>query len=512
MATIRKRRGRENRLEKPVSLDRSLRYRHLRHPFAPQGFFTEDAIINIHNMALKVLEELGMKILLDDARKIFKTGGAIVNETDLMVRMGREMVTEALKTAPKSIPIMAINPDRRQQFELGTLMFAPAGGCPNTTNLERGRRPGCYADFEETVKLHQSFDVIHQLGPSAEPQDIAPELRHYATMNAQMTLSDKPMFLYSRGQKQVEQAFEMIRIGFNLTDAEFAAGTWASTVINTNSPRMLDIPMAQGIMDFARAGQLCIITPFCLAGAMAPITVEGALVLQHAEALAAITLSQLTKPGAPVAYGGFGSNVDMKSGAPAFGTPEQVKMTLGTGQLARYIDLPWRSAGGSASNVADMQAGLENNMAMWATVMAQATVVKHSAGWLEGGLTFGYEKFINDIEALQSFAELCQPPEDSENALAWSALEQVNPGGHFFDTGQTMRRYKDAFYQPLVADLSNFGAWTESGAQTSTERAYTVWKDVLANYRLPDNSAEISERLRPYIKAVTDAGGAPPVA
>jgi trimethylamine--corrinoid protein Co-methyltransferase len=144
--------------------------------------------------------------------------------------------------------------------------------------------------------------------------------------------------------------------------------------------------------------------------------------------------------------------------------------------------------------------------------MAQATVVKHSAGWLEGGLTFGYEKFINDVEALQSFAELCQPPEDSENALAWSAIEQVNPGGHFFDTGQTMRRYKDAFYQPLVADLSNFGAWTESGGKTSTERAYIVWKNVLANYRLPDNAAEIGERLKPYIKTATDAGGAPPVA
>ncbi|MEH6361558.1 MAG: trimethylamine methyltransferase family protein, partial [Amylibacter sp.] len=156
--------------------------------------------------------------------------------------------------------------------------------------------------------------------------------------------------------------------------------------------------------------------------------------------------------------------------------------------------------------------GLENNMAMWATVMAGATVIKHAAGWLEGGLTFGYEKFINDIEALQTFAELCQSPEDGENVLAWSAIAEVNPGGHFFDTGQTMRRYKDAFYEPLVADLSNFGTWTEAGAQTSTERANAVWKDVLANYQPPENAAEIGERLAPYIKAKTDAGGAPPVA
>ncbi len=512
MAERKKRRGRESRLENPVSIDRSLKYRQLRHPFAPQGFFTEDAINNIHEMALKVLEELGIKVLLAEARKIYQTGGAIVDETDMMVRIGRDMITDALKTAPKSIPIMAVNPARRQQFELGALMFGPGAGCPNVTDIKRGRNAGSLSVFQETLKLQQSYNVIHQLGPATEPQDVPPQMRHYATMNAQMTLTDKPMFLYARGQKQVEQGFEMIRIGFDLSEEEFAAGTWASTVINTNSPRMLDIPMAQGIIDFARAGQMSIITPFCLAGAMAPITVEGALVLQHAEGLAGITLAQLVKSGAPVAYGGFGSNVDMKSGAPAFGTPEQVKMTLGTGQLARLIDLPWRSAGGAASNLADMQAGLENNMAMWATVMAGATVVKHAAGWLEGGLTFGFEKFINDVEALQTFAELCQPPESGENALAWSAIAEVAPGGHFFDTGQTMRRYKDAFYQPIVADLSNFGSWTEAGKKTSTQRAYTVWNDVLADYQPPASSEVIKDRLAPYIEAQTRAGGAPPVA
>ena len=512
MAERKKRRGRESRLENPGSVDRSLKYRQLRHPFAPQGFFSTDMIHNIHEMALKVLEELGMKVLLDEARQLYKAGGAIVDETDLMVCIGRDMVEAALKTAPKSIPIKAINPARCQQFELGTLMFGPGAGCPNVTDMKRGRQAGSLSVFDETLKLQQSFNVIHQLGPATEPQDVSPHLRHYATMQSQMTLTDKPMFLYARGQKQVEQGFEMIRIGFNLTDEEFASGTWASTVINTNSPRMLDIPMAQGIMDYARAGQMSIITPFCLAGAMAPITVEGALVLQHAEGLAGITLAQLSKSGAPVAYGGFGSNVDMKSGAPAFGTPEQIKMTLGSGQLARLIGLPWRSAGGSSSNVADMQAGLENNMSMWATVMAGATVVKHAAGWLEGGLTFGFEKFINDVEALQTFAELCQPPETGENALAWSAISEVAPGGHFFDTGQTMRRYKDAFYDPLVADLSNFGAWSEAGAKTSTERAYTVWNETLANYTPPDGAEEIKDRLAPYIEAQTRAGGAPPIA
>jgi trimethylamine--corrinoid protein Co-methyltransferase len=197
-----------------------------------------------------------------------------------------------------------------------------------------------------------------------------------------MKLGDKPMFVYARGREQVAQSFEMIRLGFNLSEAEFTDGVWACTVINSNSPRMLDNPMAQGLIDFARAGQMSIITPFCLAGAMAPITVAGALTLQHAEALAGITLSQLAAAGAPISYGGFSSNVDMKSGSPAFGTPEHIKMQIGAGQLARYIGLPWRSATGAASNTADMQAATETNMAIWGGTLANATLLVHAAGWL----------------------------------------------------------------------------------------------------------------------------------
>ena len=268
--------------------------------------------------------------------------------------------------------------------------------------------------------------------------------------------------------------------------------------------------MAEGLIDFARAGQLSIVTPFCLAGAMAPVTVAGALVLQHAEALGAIALTQLAKPGAPVSEGGFGSNVDMKSGAPAFGTPEHMKMSIGSGQLARHIGLPWRSAGGSASNAADMQAAGENHMSLWASTLANATLTIHAAGWLEGGLTFGYEKFINDIEALQTLAEMATPPEVDADSLGWDALTDVEPGGHFFATQHTMDRYATAFYEPLVADLANFGTRAEAGGKSSDSRATGIWQGLLESYQSPEGSAERADRVAGYIADGKARGGARP--
>lgn len=491
---------------KPVRLTH---YSPLRHPFAPQKVFSDDEVNNIHNTALRVLQELGLKILLPQARKIFAAAGARV--VDEMVFIGSDIVQAALQSAPASIRLRAANPVREQVYEEGAMLFSAGSGCPNANDLIRGRRAGSLRDYEEALKLVQSFDVIHKLGPCVEPQDIPIHLRHYEMMRAQLEFSDKPMFVYARGSAQVLESFELIQRALNLSDEAFKNGVWATTIINTNSPRMLDRPMAQGIIDFARAGQMSIITPFCLAGAMAPITVAGALTLQHAEALAGITLAQLARKGAPVSYGGFSSNVDMKSGSPAFGTPEHVKMQLGGGQLARHIGLPWRSATGAASNVPDMQAANETQMAMWGALMANATLTVHAAGWLEGGLTFGYEKFINDVEVLQMLAELCVKPQGNDAEIGFEALADVEPGGHFFATQHTMDRYKDAFYTPLVSDLGNFGAWQEGGAKTSTQRASVVWQQVLADFKRPPTGAEAAARVQSFIAERKAAGGAPPM-
>lgn len=485
-------------------------YGHLRHPFQPQSAFSEDEIAAMHDTALRVLEELGIRILLEEARTLFRAGGAIVEADSGMVRIGRDMVTAALASAPRSIRLRAADPAHEQVFEPGAMLFMAGSGCPNVTDLARGRRPGSRESFIETLRLQQSFDVIHMHGPSAEPQDVPIHLRHYALMHGQLTNCSKPLFVYSRGRGQVAEAFEMIRLAHGLDEAAFEDGVWATTVINSNSPRQLDVPMARGIIDFARAGQLSLITPFCLAGAMAPITMAGALVLQHAEALAGITLAQLARPGAPVAYGGFSSNVDMKSGTPAFGTPEHIRANLGSGQLARHIGLPWRSSTGAAANMADAQGAQETVMALWAAMLAQATVTVHGAGWLEGGLSFGYEKFILDVEALQTLAELCRPAPADAAALAFDAVAEVPPGGHFFATAQTMERYQTAFYAPLVSDLSNHGQWVESGSPSAEQRATSIWQSVLAGFTPPAVCESVEDRIAPFIATRTAAGGTAP--
>lgn len=505
--TAPQRRGRAARQSAPAA--RQVNYRQLRNPFTPQRVFSDDETAGLHATALRVLQELGIKILLPEARSMLAAAGALVD--DDMVRIGADMVAAALATAPASIPMRAPNPARNQTYENGALIFSAAGGCPNVSDATNGRRPGDLASFVDAIKLVQSFDVIHKMPIAPEAQNIPVNLRHLETTLAQLTYADKLLTVFARGTGQAEQCFEMIQIGLNLSADEFTGATWVSAVINSNSPRMLDVPMAQGIIDFARAGQMTIITPFCLAGAMAPVTVAGALVLQHAEALAGIVLAQVAKPGAPVSYGGFSSNVDMKSGAPAFGTPEHIKMQFGAGQLARHIGLPWRSAAGSAGNTTDPQSIHENIMGLWGAMSAGATLTLHSAGWLEGGLTFGFEKFICDVEAVQTLAELCAPVDASVAGMAFEAIKGVDPGGHFFASPHTMERFDTAFYAPINADLSTFGTWAANGAQQAEDRAAEIVRRTLADYSQPAGCAEAADRVARFVADKRARGGAAPL-
>ncbi|MEO0329382.1 MAG: trimethylamine methyltransferase family protein [Pseudomonadota bacterium] len=491
--------------------DRKPDYRNLKNPFVPQPAFSDDEVENIHLTALRVLSELGMRVLLPEARQIFAKAGALVDEQTEMVRLGSEMVEAAIDSAPKSIPCYGGKPETKMVMELGNTYFMAGAGCPHATDRERGRRPGTAKDFRELMILEDSFDAIAMLGPAVEPQDSPIHLRHFETMRTQISVSDKLPFLFCRGTEQVEDCFEILALARGISREEFSDKVWVKTIINTNSPRQLDIPMAQGIIDFAKAKQLCVITPFCLSGAMAPITVAGGLTLQHAEALFGITLSQLVQPGAPVMYGSFASNVDMKSGAPAFGTPEHAKATFGAGQLARRVGLPWRSGGGSAGNCNDAQAAHETEMAAWASVLGGCTMIVHAAGWLEGGLTFSYEKMVTDLEMVQQFAELFSRPSADEASIAFDAIANVEPGGHFFAAEHTMERYRTEFYEPLVADWTNFGTWKEAGSKTADERATPIWKKKLADHQPPKHDLSVMEAIDGYIAKRTEEGGAPPL-
>jgi trimethylamine--corrinoid protein Co-methyltransferase len=267
--------------------------------------------------------------------------------------------------------------------------------------------------------------------------------------------------------------------------------------------------MCAGIIDFATAGQVAIITPFTLSGAMAPVTVAGALALQHAEALAGITLSQIVRPGAPVVYGSFTSNVDMKSGSPAFGTPEFVRAGFGAGQLARHVNLPWRGSGATASNAPDAQSAYEFLNSAWGTLLGGVNVMLHAAGWLESGLSASLEKFVLDVEMLQMFAHLFVTAEQETEGL-FEAIAEVPPGGHFFGSAHTLARYKDAFYEPLVSDWRNFGQWTDGGSRTATDRANRIWKRVLTDFDPPPRDPARIEAVNDFVARRTREGGAPP--
>ncbi|MGI9394714.1 MAG: trimethylamine methyltransferase family protein [Boseongicola sp.] len=489
---------------------REVNYRQLKNPFPPMGVFSDDRIGAIHDAALSVLEDLGVKVLLPEARDLFLAGGATLKGQD-MIHIGREIIEAAIVSAPRSIHGKGANSKRDVILELGSLVFQPGAGAPHATDLVKGRRPATASDYRDLTMLTQHFDVLQMMPPLVEPQDVPTNVRHYFTMETQLTLSDKLPFIFARGTPQVEESFEMLRVFRGLSDDELVRDVYAYTVINTNSPRQLDIPMAQGLIDFAKAGQLSIVTPFTLMGAMAPITVAGALTLSHAEALAAITLTQLARPGAPVCYGTFTSNVDMKSGSPALGTPEHFKASLAAGQLARLINLPWRCASGSAANLGDAQAANETQFGLWGCLLAGSTLVLHSAGWLESGLTVSYEKLITDVEILQMVAELCAETPASAAEIGIDALAEVQPGGHFFATQQTMARYRTEFYEPLVADWSNFGTWTESGAQDATTRATAIWQRILVEEPRPQFDDAKTGALTDYIHRRTEAGGAYPV-
>jgi trimethylamine--corrinoid protein Co-methyltransferase len=494
-----------------AAFDRTRSYRRLVNPYEPLRVFSNDQVAAMHEAALSILENQGMRVLSEPARRRYEAAGASVNEETMMVRLDRGLVIEALATTPKGFTLHGRDSSRDQPMSGSHVSFACTSGPPNIMDVEGGRRAGTFADFTNLMKLCQNYEVIQVLGGGVEPQDVPVNVRHLETTRVMVNMTDKIPLVYARGTGQINDNFEMIRMAYGLTDEEFRSRAYATGVINTNSPLQLDIPMAEGLIDFALWGQPTIITPFTLAGAMAPVTIAGALTLAHAEALASITLTQIARQGAPVIYGSFTSNVDMRSGAPAFGTPEYAKAAFGAGQMARHLGLPWRSSNATASNAPDAQAAYESQMSLWGALMGGCNFILHAAGWLEGGLSTSYEKFILDIEMLQMFAETFQPVSADPADLAVEAIAEVGPSGHFFGCNHTMERYRSAFYAPLVSDWSNFGQWTDAGALTATERAQKIWRDSLAQYVAPERDPAIVESIDAYVSRRTEEGGAYPV-
>jgi trimethylamine--corrinoid protein Co-methyltransferase len=474
----------------------------------PSRILSDDQIETIHEKSLQVLQEIGMDVLLPEAGDILRAAGAIV--TGERVRIGRDIIDEALKTPPSEFTFHARNPAHNIRIGGKWIAFAPVGGPPNCSDMDKGRRPGTLADNANFVKLAQFFNCIHTAGGgSVDALDVHASVRHLHIMRNKVRYSDKVPFVVSTGRARLFDGMEIARIARGISRQQFLREPSCYTVINTNSPLKLDGPMAMGIIETARHNQICVVTPFTLAGAMAPVTVAGALVEQNAEALAGLALSQLAKPGAPFVYGGFTSNVDMRSGAPAFGTPEYMKACIIGGQLARRYKLPYRTSSTNAANMVDAQAAYESVFSLWGAIMGGGNLIQHAAGWMEGGLVASYEKFALDADLCQMVMEFLKPLEFSDDALGLEAIKEVGPGGHFFGAQHTLARYANAFYAPMISDWRNYHQWEEAGSPQAWQKANALWKQALAEYEPPPLNPAIAEELEAFIALREGEGGEP---
>jgi trimethylamine--corrinoid protein Co-methyltransferase len=484
--------------------------RQLRNPFGGATILSDDHVAHLHAQALLFLQSSGVKVLLPEARTRFAAAGAAVDDDTHIVRLDASLAQSLLDLAPAEFTITARNTDRSLIIGGDHLVLAPVAGPPYVSDRVHGRRPGTLADFDDFVRLTQRTEVLHTTTPAVEAQDVPMQLRHLHTTHSTLTLSDKVPYFYARGRGVVADSLEMIRLANGVSDDEFCARPYAWTNINTNSPRQLDVPMCMGIIDSATAGQATIMTPFTLAGAMAPVTLAGALLLQHVEAVAAIALAQIVRPGAPVIYGAFTSNVDMKSGAPAFGTPEGFTASIASGQLARHIGVPWRSQATSTSNTEDAQGAAETMVSLTGALLGGANVVLHAAGWQEGGLVASLEKFVLDVEVLDIVAESLRPIPMDDASLAVASIDEVGPGGHFFGTSHTLDRFESAFHEPVAFTRQNHGQWTEGGSVDAATRATEVWQRWLTEFEPPPTDADARAALDEFVQRRVVEGGALP--
>ncbi|UCH39087.1 MAG: trimethylamine methyltransferase family protein [Gammaproteobacteria bacterium] len=468
-------------------------------PYEPIAALDETALDQIHDASMRILEDIGLEILNEKALGLYQQDGARVDWDKQRVYLDREAVMARIATVPAEFTMHAPNPERNRVVGGNAINFTTVASAPNSSDLEGGRRTGNFNDYCNFLRLTHSFDVIDFIsGYPVEPIDLAPDTRHLDATLAAYTLTDRAFSLYCLGGGRVIDGIRMTAIARGVDLQTLKSEPSINSVVNTNSPLRVDGPMLDGLIEMAEYGQPVIVTPFTLSGAMCPITIAGALAQQNAEALGVIALSQIVNPGAPMVYGGFTSNADMRSGSPAFGTPEYTRAAWASGQLARRYSLPFRSSNTNAANCVDAQAAWESQMSLWGAIMGHANIIKHAAGWLEGGLCASFEKFIIDIDMLQMMRETLTPLQVDESTLALDAIVEAGHGGHFFGTAHTRERYRSAFYEPMVSDWSNFETWCENGSLNAFQRANAIYRQTLADYQPPEIEPQVRQSLEEY--------------
>jgi trimethylamine--corrinoid protein Co-methyltransferase len=462
-------------------------------------YLDEEGLQRIEAAADTILEDVGMDFRGDpEILQILRAGGADVRGENARFPRGfcRDLIR---RNAPASFIHHARNPARSVKVGEEATVFGPAAGAPFVHDLDRGRRYATKADYLETLKLTQALPHLHSAGGGqVEMTDLPVDERHLEALPAEFRFTDKPVTGAVQGTEKAEDTIAMAKIVFG--EKFLSENVCLYAGLNTNSPLVFDATMTDALKVYARAGQAVLVSPYVLAGAMGPVTIAGALAQQLAETMAGLALVQMVRPGNACAMGTFIGTVAMQSGAPAYGTPESLVGIAVACELARRLGVPVNCAGGAvtASKIADGQAMQESALTLQMAFLAGANIIWHCGGWLEGGLTFSLEKMILDAElssALQGFARMLDV---SDEGLALEAIREVGPGQHFFGAKHTLRHFRDAFWQPLVADTRTFEQWQEEGALDAATRANRIWKRLLKDYEPPPLDPGIDEGLRDY--------------
>lgn len=464
----------------------------------PYELLSEEGLDRLEEHADWILAEIGVEIRADQiALQLFKQAGADVDGEH--IRFDRGLVRALCASAPSSYTMHARNPKHNIEFGGDNLILGPAYGPPFVTDLKGGRRYATLADFQNFIKLTcMTPSLHHQSGTICEPVDVAVNKRHLDMVYAHLRYSDKPFMGSVTSPQRAEDSLTMAKIAFGdnyLDDHMVIQGN-----INVNSPLVYDDTMTGALRTYAAANQGNVISPFILGGAMAPVTQPAIIAQAHAEAMVGIALTQLVRKGAPVVYGSFLTTMDLKSGAPTFGTPESTLACMAISQLCRRLGLPFRCGGHlTASKIADGQAMQESADTMNPAIMAGANFIFQAAGWLEGGLTIGYEKFVMDSDRCAAIRHVIEGLNLDDNQLAGDAYLEAGIGTNFLGVAHTMRNFKTANFRSQLADTNSFEQWSEDGAKDQQQRAFERWNKMLAEYQPPSIEPGIDEQLLEFI-------------
>jgi len=472
-------------------------------PFVRRGipfvdYLGEEALQQIEDQAEWLMQEIGLEFIDDPvALEIWRQAGADVSDT--RVRLPRGMARKLMATCPPSFTQHARNPERSVVIGEGNQVFAPVYGPPFVMDIEKGRRYGTLEDLQNLVKLTSVLPALHHSGlVTCEPCDIPVNKRHLDMVAAHMILSDKPMLGAITAKSRAEDSVAMARILFGadfLDDHCVIMGN-----VNTNSPLLVDKVVTEAIRTYSAAGQGMVVVPFILSGAMGPVTTAASIAQALAEAMACGAFTQLVRKGAPFILGNFLSSMSLRSGAPTFGMPEPTASNYVIGQLARRLNVPLRCGGSlTSAKLPDAQAAAESADSMHSTSMAGANFVLHSAGWLEGGLTTGYEKLLIDADRLGGYQKLLEGMDLSDNGLGRAAYADVEPAGHFLGAAHTMANYETAFYEPALSNADSYEQWVEDGGKDTARRAYERWTTLLDEYEAPPMDIARREEIEDFV-------------